>query len=142
MGDEHKKMADYWMIKAERSLNAAENELEQQNYDFCANRLYYAAFYAVSAVLINKNQFYKKHSGIRAAFHMQFIKTGILPVEYGVLYDALLRDREEADYIAFAELDPEVLAKEIIQTKALVSRLQQILNGERGGQFSLTKPPT
>ncbi|MCD5401741.1 hypothetical protein LR013_04025 [candidate division NPL-UPA2 bacterium] len=24
MGDEHKKMADYWMTKAERSLNAAE----------------------------------------------------------------------------------------------------------------------
>jgi len=45
-------LVKYWMEKARRSLNAARREFEEQNYDFCANRLYYAAFYAVSAFLM------------------------------------------------------------------------------------------
>lgn len=73
------KLALYWLDKARRSVDAAENELEAGNLDFCANRIYYAAFYSVSAALISKGLTYKKHSAVRVAFHRDFIKKGIIP---------------------------------------------------------------
>lgn len=130
MNTERKKLAVYWMQKAKRSYETAVRELKQKNYDFCANRLYYAAFYAVSAVLILRGQSYTKHSGVRAALHRDFVKTGIIATEFGALYDALLRDREESDYVAFADLDPEVLKQEIIEVKKFVDKFHGILASE------------
>ncbi len=43
------RIINFWFDKATRSIIAAENELKNGNKDFCANRIYYAAFYAVSA---------------------------------------------------------------------------------------------
>ncbi|MCX6088891.1 MAG: HEPN domain-containing protein [Candidatus Atribacteria bacterium] len=97
MKSNNQELSQYWMEKSFQSLKSAINEFHQKNYDFCANRLYYAVFYAVSSVLIYRKKYYKKHSGVRAAYHREFVKPGIVPIEYGVLYDALLRDREDAD---------------------------------------------
>jgi uncharacterized protein (UPF0332 family) len=47
------ELAKYWMEKAHKSLEAAKHEFDH-NIDFCVNRLYYAAFYAASALLIIK----------------------------------------------------------------------------------------
>lgn len=127
MQENRETLAKYWMDKARRSLNAARREFEEKNYDFCANRLYYAAFYAVSAVLMLQGKSYKKHSGVRAALHHDLVKPGIIPEEYGTLYDALLRDREEIDYIAFVEPDPEVIKEEISKVEELLNILAAIM---------------
>lgn len=130
MSDQRKELAKYWMEKSKRSLIAAEYQFNQNDYDFCANRLYYAAFYAVCAVLVLRGFSYKKHSGVRAALHRYFVKTGIIPFEYGALYDALLRDREDADYVAFSDLDPEILRKEIFQVNDFINIFNEILGSE------------
>jgi hypothetical protein len=59
----------YWFEKAEESLAAARREFEARSLAFAMNRLYYAGFYAVSAVLMTRGLSFKKHSGVRAAFH-------------------------------------------------------------------------
>ncbi|WP_408955127.1 HEPN domain-containing protein [Natroniella sp. ANB-PHB2] len=80
------ELAKYWLEKSRRSLKTAHYEFKLENYDFCTNRLYYAAFYAVSAVLILQGDSYKKHSAVRVALHRDFVKEGLIPVEYGVGY--------------------------------------------------------
>lgn len=124
------ELAKYWMEKAHKSLETAEHEFNRKNIDFCVNRLYYAAFYAVSALLIIKGQSYKKHSAVRVALHRDFVKTGLIPVEYGKLYDALLRDREEADYVAFVDFDQEVIKEEFKQTGKFIDLLEELLQEE------------
>ena len=61
-----RKVAYYWIDKSSRSIDAAVKELREGNKDFCANRIYYAAFYAVTAALITKGFQFKKHSAVRA----------------------------------------------------------------------------
>jgi len=130
MTGKRSELAKYWLTKATRSLQSAENEYHSGHLDFCANRLYYAVFYAVSAVLMYRGRHYRKHSGVRAALHREFVKTGLVPARMGILYDALLRDREDADYMAFTELDPEVLKEELIQVKEFLDIFQGLLQGE------------
>jgi len=87
------EMVWYWWTKAEDSLSSAKREFEAGSYAFAVNRLYYSLFYAVCAALLEQKQTFKKHSGVRAAFHRQFIKSGLLDIKWGKLYDQLFEDR-------------------------------------------------
>ena len=44
-----------------------------------ANRLYYAVFHAVSALLVHDRHQVNTHQGSHALFGLHYIKTGILP---------------------------------------------------------------
>lgn len=93
----------YWWEKAQDSLSSAKREYSAKAYGFAINRIYYAAFYAVSALLLEHRFTFKKHSGVRVTFHREFVKTGLIDVKWGKFYDRLFEDRQEADYTAIIE---------------------------------------
>lgn len=88
-------------------------EFDAEEYDFAVNRLYYAAFYAVSAVLIKRNMTFRKHSGVRGAFHLEYVATGLLDVKWGRLYDQLFEDRQESDYVALVEFEKDYVEEQM-----------------------------
>lgn len=88
----------YWWDKAVRSLQAARREAAAGDYAFAVNRAYDTLFYAVSAFLLEERRRFTKHSGVRAAFNRDLIKTKYLSREDGELYNQLFRDRQEGDY--------------------------------------------
>lgn len=67
-------------------------------WDNIANRLYYAAFHAVSALLINDGHIVGTHQGAVIMLHQHYIKTGILEKKYGTFYSRLQTMREQSDY--------------------------------------------
>ena len=83
--EQRTEMVRYWWLKAQDSLSSARREFEAGSYSFAMNRLYYAVFYGVCAALLERQQAFRKHSGVRAAFHRQFIKTGQLNMKWGRL---------------------------------------------------------
>jgi uncharacterized protein (UPF0332 family) len=62
------------------------------------NRLYYACFYAASALVCTQGLRPKKHSGLLSAFSREWIKTGRFPPETGDLFRHLFDLRIEGDY--------------------------------------------
>jgi len=85
----------------ERSLKAlatAHQNLEQDDPDAAANRAYYAAFYAVTALFALEGKSYPKHSGIEAAVHRDLVNTGRWPKDLGADYSILLDTRHTGDY--------------------------------------------
>lgn len=103
----------YWWSKGEESLASARRELEAGVFSFAMNRIYYAAFYAVSAALLERRSSFKKHTGVRAAFHREFIKTGHLDIAWGKFYDRLFEDRQEGDYVALMVFDREYVETQL-----------------------------
>jgi uncharacterized protein (UPF0332 family) len=88
-----------WMIqKASRSLSAAKRHIRDGDYDFASSRAYYAAYYAVEAVLLTKHLAFSKHSAAIGAFNRQFVKTGIFPKDFSKLISRLFRERQTGDY--------------------------------------------
>lgn len=63
-----------------------------------ANRLYYAAYYAASALLISYGINTKSHEGNIGMFGQKFVITGLLPRELGKLYNQLFQMRLTGDY--------------------------------------------
>lgn len=132
-GEEVEKEAvAYWWEKAERSISAAQRELEAGAHGFAVNRLYYALFYAVSAALLERGQTYRKHSGVRSAFHREFIKPGELDTEWGQLYDELFEDRNEADYVEFVEFDRQYVRRQLRRCREFLENLRPLIRSLTG----------
>ena len=58
----------YLWEKSEEALVSAHREIKAKSYSYAMNRIYYAAFYAVSAALLDRNESFSKHSGVRSLF--------------------------------------------------------------------------
>lgn len=95
-----------------------------------ANRLYYAVFHAVNALLIHDGLYVNTHHGLHALFHLHYIKTGKMPIDYGRLYSQLQTMREESDYNCVYEVEPEELKKRIEPAKKFIDDIEKAVNAE------------
>ena len=66
--------------------------------DTAANRSYYAAFYAVSAVFALEGKAFRRHSALEAAVHRDLVRSGRWPARLGEGYSQLLKTRSVSDY--------------------------------------------
>ena len=104
--------------------------LELGDYKASANRLYYAIFSAMRAVLALDGFDSKKHSGIIARFRQSYIKTGILDTEMSKIIDDLEVIREDSDYDDFYIIlkeDVEIQAK---RAEYFVSEVESYLQNQ------------
>ncbi|HLP57351.1 MAG TPA: HEPN domain-containing protein [Candidatus Deferrimicrobium sp.] len=71
-----KDLIDYRREKAAETLENARLSLEKKHLFSSVNRIYYALFYEISALLKTRNLSSPKHGGIRSLFNQHFIKAG------------------------------------------------------------------
>lgn len=83
MTRERRTLVLYRIERAREALDEAAILLEKGHTNTFVNRLYYACFYVVSAMLLTKGLSSAKHSGVRGLFHQNFVKPGIVDVELG-----------------------------------------------------------
>jgi len=130
MNDDKKRsvIIQYWWSKAEESLASAQREFKAKSFSYAMNRIYYVAFYGVSAALFDHRKSFKKHSGVRAAFHKLFIKTGLLDLKYGKFYDQLFEDRKEGDYITFVSFEPDYVRNQLDLCSEFLKKLRPLIS--------------
>ncbi len=114
--------------KAESFMVQAEGNFVMGYWDTVANRMYYAMFHAVIALLVNAEiQTGATHKGIVSQFGLKFVKTGIFTKEEGSLYSQLQSMREKADYYASFQSSEEELSLLLPQAKAMLAKIKQII---------------
>ncbi|MBC8155519.1 MAG: HEPN domain-containing protein [Bacteroidetes bacterium] len=100
-----------WARACESLDDATANEREGR-YLVTVNRSYYAAFYALTALLYEKDQLNtKSHSGAHAKFRELYVKTGLLPVDVSLWLDKTWQLRQVGDY----DFEDVVTAEEAAQ---------------------------
>ncbi len=112
----------YWLDKC------TESELTAGRLSFAINRLYYSLFYAISALYAAKGKSYTKHSAIRAAFHRDFVKPGIVKKRIGRLYDELFNARQQGDYIPMIEFDIVIIIEQVAEVKNVLPKIKKLIN--------------
>ena len=92
----------YRMKSAEDLLVEIKDHIRHGYYNTAMNRMFYACFYAVSALLLHSEiDGVKTHEGVRQMFGKHFILTGIIPKEWGHFYTIIFNNRSAADYEDF-----------------------------------------
>lgn len=119
MDDRQRDLSNYRIAEADDSLKVAEHCLKEGWYKDSINRSYYAAFYAVKAVLALSTVDFKRHKDVMGYFNKEYVAKEIFPREIGRKLGALQKVREKSDYDDFYIASREK-AEEQFQTAAFV----------------------
>lgn len=117
----------YWLRKADTALESAHSEVAAGRFDFATNRVYYACFYAASAVLLEIGLRFVKHAGVRGAIHQHLVKTGKLDAKWAKAYDRIFENRQMADYLELYEPEEAHLEELLHQAEGFVSEMKLLL---------------
>lgn len=129
LDDETRKaLVEYRMAKASETLEEARYNFDGKHYNLAINRLYYACFYAASALLINNKVEASTHAGVKSQFHLLFIKTGIIPIDKGATLSVLFGLRQSGDYDDFFTADEQLVEMYMPQAVDFVSMISEIIN--------------
>lgn len=110
---------------AEKTLGEIDNLLALKYYNNAANRMYYACYYAVSALLVANGIITKSHDGVKQMFGFHFIRTGVFPPSYGRDYSNLFESRQTGDYEDMFDHDEISTAKLYPKAKEIVAAVKE-----------------
>ena len=119
MVERQKDLSDYRITEADDSLKVADHCLKEGLYKDSINRSYYAAFYAIKAVLALSTVDFKRHKDVMGYFNKEYVAKDVFPREIGRKLGTLQRLREKSDYDDFYIASREK-AEEQFQTAELV----------------------
>lgn len=124
MNADTRKYIRYRVARAETTLALAKLALDNGFLYDAVNRLYYACFFAVSALLLTEGRSSSKHKGVQSQFSLHWIKAGKLPAPMGRFFYRIYEHRQESDYtdlVAFERSDVESWCKEATDFVAHIS---------------------
>jgi uncharacterized protein (UPF0332 family) len=128
--EEDRPIKDYITYRLTRALETlvdVEILAQNQSWNSATNRLYYACFYAVSALLLKNNVNTKSHSGTRTKFSELFVQTKIISINLGRTYTYLFDNRLKGDYSDFFKMDEEKFNKLLAPSKELIKEIEKLL---------------
>ncbi len=117
----------YWMEKARESMEAAQSEYDSGRNTTAVRNLYYACFYALTAVLLKEGRSFKKHTGVKAALHKELIKTGIVEPIWGKFYNKVFDSRHEGDYQPLRVFEAEEIRIFLDQGAGFITNMEDLL---------------
>ena len=118
----------YRLERASETLEEAAFNASGEYFNAAVNRLYYACYYAASALMLKYGFDTSTHNGIKAMIGLKFIKTGILEQKYGRIYQQLFENRQSGDYEDFVYCDKELYDILHPQAKDFVEKLTELIN--------------
>ena len=124
--EERYQVVTYRLEKAANTFGDAQKVIEMQMWATGANRLYYAAYYAVSALLIANGISAKTHEGIIRMFNQKFVATGKIDRDLGRLYNSLFTMRLTGDYGDCFDLMEEDVMPKVAPTKQLIAAVTEL----------------
>ncbi|MBI5057695.1 MAG: HEPN domain-containing protein [Nitrospirae bacterium] len=95
------------------------------------NRLYYAMFYAVLALLQERQLGTSKHMGAISLFDKEFIKSGILNKDMSKTLHRAFELRQKGDYMEEAEVTKDDVDEMLPKAKNFVSVIKEYLIKKR-----------
>ena len=101
-------LISYRLERAEETMQEAALLANESHYNASMNRLYYACFYATSALLLKQGITAATHAGVKQMLGLHFVSKGILSKEHGRTFSRLFEIRHSGDYDDFVYCDKEM----------------------------------
>lgn len=118
--EEKKILISIRLTKSDDAMKDVELLLNNNRWVLLANRLYYSAYYVVSALLIAYGYTAKTHDGINQIFNRFFGQTKIIDLSLTGHYSRLLNLKITGDYSDNYEIQKEDVLPLVEPTKELI----------------------
>jgi len=113
--------------RAGKALLAAKTLLENQLYEDCVSRAYYAVLHAAKAALVTTGVEPESHSAVRRLFGLHLVKTGKIEKDFVRILTAEQEDREIGDYDIHIEIEQDTALKRVRDAERFLQRITQYL---------------
>lgn len=121
--EERSAIVLYRIEKAQNALDDIHKVLPLEVWSIIANRMYYALYYAASALLIHDGHKVGTHKGVIALFNLNYVKEGPLTREEGALFSNVFSFRKGSDYDDFIDATEEDIKRYLPRVEALVEKI-------------------
>ena len=118
----------YRYRRAQETLAEVPFLKQQGYYNTAVNRLYYACYYALVALLVRHGMNTTTHSGVRQMLGMHFVATGRLSRERGRCFYMLFERRHSSDYDDFAYSTAEEVDELTPKVEDFIAAIGELLN--------------
>lgn len=129
--EDRNTLIDFRMEKSDEAMKDVELLVGNGRWTAAANRLYYAAYYAVSALMLCYRIEAKTHEGIIRMFSKEFVLTGIFEVKYGRLYSDLYTKRITGDYSDSFNVEQVDVEPLVEPTHSFIEKMKALVNAKR-----------
>jgi uncharacterized protein (UPF0332 family) len=117
----------YRLDKARQTLHDAKILAHEGSWNSAMNRVYYACFYAILALLFKHSIKTRTHAGVKTQFGLMFILPGLIDKKWGAFYSDIFALRQKGDYVDFIEFDENELNTLIPEAKELIELIDSML---------------
>lgn len=128
MDEKKRDLCIYRIRSAIETLGVSALCLENQHYKDSINRSYYAAFYAVKAVLALAEVDFKRHKDAVAYFNKTYVATDIFQREIGRKLGRLKQERETSDYDDFYIVSLAEATEQYMAAAFIVAEVEKYLS--------------
>ncbi|HUS71843.1 MAG TPA: HEPN domain-containing protein [Sedimentisphaerales bacterium] len=115
------------LTRAKKALLAAKTLLENQLYQDCVSRSYYAVLHAAKAALTTVGVEPESHHAVRRMFGLHLVKSGKIEKEFAAILTAEQEDREIGDYDIYIEIEQDRARKSVLDAEKFVERIEKYL---------------
>jgi uncharacterized protein (UPF0332 family) len=125
---ERKELVKYRISRAKDTLEEVHLHVNNKLWSTAINRLYYACYYAVIALLVSKEIDAQTHAGVRQMFGFHFIKPGLIHKDLGKFYSDIFDKRQTGDYDDFVDFSEEEVISMLSPAKRLIDEIERLLS--------------
>lgn len=126
-------LSRYRFEKAKRLLQDAHGLFEAGAYESSVNRSYYAILTASKAILILRGVDTETHEGVKTMLSREFIRTGLLPKEFGEIFRSLQARRVDSDYGDYIEIGKDEALDSLNRAEEFLQKIEEVLAGMTKG---------
>ncbi|MDR2232524.1 MAG: HEPN domain-containing protein [Tannerella sp.] len=124
---EKKALIDLKIERANETIKEVPYLVEQGFYRTAINRMYYACYYVVSALLMKHNFEARTHKGVITLFSLNFIKTGIVDEITGKLYRSVFELRQSGDYDELKDITKEDVTSRLEPAIQFIKTIENLI---------------
>lgn len=127
MSYQKEDLVKYRIDRAKETLEEAKLMAQNRHWNATVNRLYYACFYIIHALLLNEDHRAHTHSGTKAVFHRHFVKSGKVSPELSRFFDELFHKRQTGDYGDMQSFDEKTVQSLIPKAVKFVEAIEKLI---------------
>lgn len=125
---QHEDYIKYRIKRARETIEEVKIQIDHRLWNTAINRMYYACYYAIGALLAKHQIIVSSHHGLRQKFGEYFVKTEIFDKKLAKHFTELFDKRNKGDYNDFFDFDEETILKLYPVSKDFVAKAEELLS--------------
>ncbi len=127
---DRKEIVKFRLEKAKATFAEVPVQMDNKFYRTAANRLYYACYYAATALLINDGYEAHTHSGVKTLLGLHYFSQNKIEMPFSKMYRQLFNLRQTGDYEDWVNIDDEEVNPFIEPVEQFIASIEKLISSQ------------